>query len=201
MLSGNIIKELPAYIFNLERNKDISINQKIDIPAALLWSPENPSSYILTQKLFIADSLIDKKQKSIALFDLKSDEESIKLNGNEYLLKGVAYYPGSEIYGKLISYDEMEKDINRIKEAGFNCVRFAKSTVHPYYLRLCEKYGLFAFLEIPINGVPSGIAADESFISRSREFLFNYISFYGEYSSFVAIGFGGTYLPELKEHI
>jgi beta-galactosidase len=197
---GNIIKELPAYSFNLQRNKDISINQKIDIPAALLWSPENPSSYILTQKLFIADSLIDKKQKSIALFDLKSDEESIKLNGSEYLLKGVAYYPGSEIYGKLIPYDEMEKDINRIKEAGFNCVRFAKSTVHPFYLSLCEKYGLFAFLEIPINGVPSGIAADESFISRSREFLFNYISFYGEYSSFVAIGFGGTYLPELKEH-
>lgn len=199
--AGNIIKELPAYSFNLERNKDISINQKIDIPAALLWSPENPSSYILTQKLFVVDSLIDKKQKSIALFDLKSDEESIKLNGNEYLLMGVAYYPGSEIYGKLISYDEMEKDINRIKEAGFNCVRFAKSTVHPYFLNLCEKYGLFAFLEIPINGVPSGIAADESFISRSREFLFNYITSYGDYASFVAIGFGGTYLPEIKEHI
>ncbi len=117
------------------------------------------------------------------------------------LLKGTAYYPGNEIYGKLISYDQMERDISLIKDAGFNCVRFAKSTVHPYYLNLCEKYGLFVFLEIPINGVPSGIAVDESFISRSKEFLFNYISFYGEYSSFVAIGFGGTYLPELREHI
>jgi hypothetical protein len=199
--AGNKIKEPPAYSFNLERNKDISINQKTDIPAAVLWSPENPSIYILTQQLFVDDSLIDKKQKSIALFDLKSGEQFLKLNGSEYLLKGVAYYPGSEIYGKLISYDQMERDIILIKEAGFNCVRFAKSTVHPYYLSLCEKYGLFVFLEIPINGVPSGIAEDESFISRSREFLLNYISFYGEYSSFVAIGFGGTYLPELKEHI
>ena len=198
--AGNIIKELSAFTFILDINKDISINQKFDLPAAVLWSPENPSLIILTQSLFLSDSLIDKKQKPIALFDLKSDEESIKLNGSEYFLKGVTHYPGSEIYGRLISYDQMERDIALIKEAGFNCVRFAKSTIHPYYLSLCERYGLFAFLEIPINGVPSGIAEDESFISRSKEFLFNYISFYDEYFSFVAIGFGGTYLPELKEH-
>ncbi len=138
---------------------------------------------------------------SLTLFDLVSGEESIKLNGAEYLLKGVSYYPGSEIYGKLISYDQMEKDISLIKEMGFNCVRFEKSTIHPYFLNLCEKYGLFAFLEIPINAVPSGIASDEGFISRSREFLQNYISFYGDYSTFVAIGLGGTYLPQLEEHI
>ena len=112
------------------------------------------------------------------------------------ILKGTTYFPGSETYGKLISYDQMEKEIILIKEAGFNSIRFAKSTIHPYYLTLCEKYGLLAFLEIPINGVPQGIAEDESFINRSKEFLHNYISFYGEYSSFAAIGFGGTYLPE-----
>ena len=199
--AGNIIKELPAYNFTLGRNKDIAITQKLDLPGAILWSPESHSPYILTQQLFKSDSLIDKKQKLVSLFDLKSDEESIRLNGNEYILKGAIYYPGSETYGKLISYEQMEKDIILIKEAGFNSVRFAKSTIHPFYLSLCDKYGLFAFLEVPINGVPKGIAEDESFISRSKEFLYNYISFYGEYSSFAAIGFGGTYLPELEEHI
>ena len=135
------------------------------------------------------------------MFDLVSGNESLKLNGNDYVLKGVSYYPGSENYGKLIPYNQMEKDISLIKDAGFNCVRFEKSTIHPYFLSLCEKYGLFAFLEIPINAVPSGIASDEGFVSRSREFLQNYISFYGDYSSFVAIGFGGSYLPQLKEHV
>jgi hypothetical protein len=198
--AGNIIKELPAYNFTLDRNKDITITQKLDLPGAVLWSPETPSSYILKQQLVKSDSLIDKKQKLVSLYDLKSGEESIKLNGNDYLLKGTTYYPGSEVYGKLISYDQMESDIILIKEAGFNSVRFAKSTIHPYFLSLCDKYGLLAFIEIPIDGVPSGIAGDESFMSRSKEFLHNYISFYGEYSSFAAIGFGGTYLPELEEH-
>jgi len=198
--AGNEVKELPPYLFTLDRNKDVSITQKLDIPGAALWSPESPSSYILKQQLFKADSLIDKKLKLLSLFDLKSEEEFIGFNGSEFFIKGVTYYPGSEIYGKLISYDQMEKDIALIKEAGFNSVRFAKSTIHPYYLKLCEKYGLLAFLEIPIDRVPRGIADEESFISRGKEFVRNYINFYGEYSSFTAIGFGGTYLPEIEEH-
>ena len=199
--AGNVIKELPDYNFTLDRNKDVSVTQRVDIPFVALWSPETPLSYILKQQLFKSDSLIDDKRKLFSLYDLKSTEEAIKLNGSDYVLKGVAYYPGSESNGKLISYDEMEKDITLIKEAGFNSVRFAKSTIHPYYLRLCEKYGLLAFLEIPISSLPKGIAGEESFISRSKEFLYNYVSYYGEYSSFAAIGFGSTYLPELDEHI
>jgi beta-galactosidase len=198
---GKIIKELPVYTFSLERNKDVLISRKLELPGDVLWSPETHSSYILEQKLFKSDVLIDSKQKTFALFDLKSGEDLFRLNGSDYVLKGVVYYPGDEIYGKLLTYEQMEYDISLIKETGFNTVRFAKSTIHPYYLRLCEKYGLFAFLEIPVSGVPSGIADDESFISRSRDFLLNYLSFYGEYSSFAAIGFGETYLPELEEHI
>ena len=200
-ISGNIIKELPGYNFPLDRNKDIVISQKIDIPVPVFWSPEIPYTYIIKQQLLKADSLIDLTEKSIALYNLQSDPESIKLNGNEFVLKGVVYYPSNESFGKLLTYDQMEHDISLIKDAGFNCVRFAKSTIHPYYLSLCEKYGLLAFLEIPINGVPSGIAEDESFINRSKDFLLNYLSFYGGYSSFAAIGFGGTYLPDLEEHI
>jgi beta-galactosidase len=199
--TGNTIKVLPEYKFTLERNKDITILQKVDVPQAILWTPQNPSSYIIKQELFKADSLIDLTKKSIALYELKSNKESLTLNGSDFVLKGVIYYPSYEGFGKLLPYNKMEQDISLIKEAGFNCVRFAKSTVHPYYLKLCEKYGLLAFLEIPINGVPSGIAEDEGFVNRSKDFLLNYLSFYSEYSSFAAIGFGGTYLPQLSAHI
>jgi beta-galactosidase len=199
--SGAIVKQIPGYKFVLDRNKDITIKQTIDLPSALLWSPETPVSYVLILQILKSDSLLDKKQKLISLHDLKSGDETLKLNGVNYSLKGVSFYPGSESYSKLISYDQMEKDISSIKEAGFNTIRFAKSTIHPYYLYLCEKYGLFAFLEVPINAVPKGIASEESFISRSKEFLYNYISFYGDFNSFAAIGFGGTYLPQLEEHI
>ena len=199
--TGKTVKALPEYKFTLERNKDIVISQSTEIPKPDLWSSQNPSSYIIKQELFKADSLIDRTNKSIALYELKSDKEKLTLNGGDFVLKGVCYYPSYEGFGKLLSFSKMDQDISLIKEAGFNCVRFAKSTIHPYYLELCERYGLFAFLEIPINGIPSGIAADGNFLSRSKDFLLNYLSFYGDYSSFAAIGFGGTYLPQLSEHI
>jgi beta-galactosidase len=199
--AGNTIKDLPAYKFTLDKNKDIAIPQKLDLSGTVLWSPETPQSYILKQQLFKEDSLIDKKQKSVALFDLKSDTESIKLNGSEFILKGTTYHPTNSEFGRMLSYTQMENDIKLIKEAGFNCVRFADATIHPYYLQLCQVYGLFAFIELPISGVPSGIAEDQSFISRGKDFLFNYISFYGDYPSLAAIGLGDSYLPDMEAHI
>jgi beta-galactosidase len=176
--SGEVLNVLPDYKFKLERNRDINISQDIRIATPIFWLPENPDSYILNFELFADDSLIDVTRKSIALFNIFSDTGSIKLNGNDLAVKGVTYYPSNGIYGKLLTYDQMERDIGLIKETGFNAIRFARSTVHPYYLRLCEKYGLFAFLEIPISGVPSAIADDPSFVNRSKDFLLNYISFY-----------------------
>jgi len=198
---GEVKSSLPDYKFSLNKNKDISINQKIDIKEPAYWMPENPSSYIVRFELMYGDSLLDVTLKSLALFDLKTEKEAIKVNGNDFLLKGVTYYPSNTVYGKLLPYEQMENDIILIKDAGFNCVQFAKGTVHPYYLRLCEEYGLLAFVEIPISDIPSGIAADQSFINRGRDFLLNYINFYGEYSALAGIGLGESYLPDLTEHI
>jgi beta-galactosidase len=113
----------------------------------------------------------------------------------------VTYIPSNNIYGSLLPYEQMEYDITLIKDAGFNIVRFPKCVPHPYYLRLCEQYGLLAFIELPINGVPSGIAQDQSFQNRCKEFLTNYITFYSRYSSLAAIGMGGAFLPGIRSHI
>jgi beta-galactosidase len=163
--------------------------------------PENPSSYIIRFELLYGDSLLDVTQKSLALFDLRAEKESIKLNGIDVVLKGVTYYPSNTTYGKLLPYEQMEKDITLIKDAGFNSVRFAKSTIHPYYLKLCEEYGLLALIEMPVCDIPSGIAGDQSFINRGKDFLLNYLNFYGEYSALAGIGLGESYLPDLTEHI
>jgi len=66
--AGNTIKDLPAYKFTLDKNKDIAITQKLDLSGTVLWSPETPQLYILKQQLFKEDSLIDKKQKSVAFY-------------------------------------------------------------------------------------------------------------------------------------
>ncbi len=198
--SGEILQQINSNSFLLDRNKDISINQNLQINSPEIWMPQNPKSYIVKFELFKSDSLLDAANRSISIYNLEAGPSSFLLNGNPTQIKGVTYYPSNNVYGKLIPYDQMEYDITLIKDAGFNAVRFAKCVPHPYYLRLCEQYGLFAFIELPVNGVPSNISQDQSFRTRCNEFLTNYFDSYSDFSSLVAIGVGGGFLPELESH-
>lgn len=198
--NGEMLQQFQPDAFKLDAGKDISINKVHSFELPELWSPANPKSYLLELKVMQDDSLLDLTYKSVSFYDFKSAGSTLFLNGSEFTLKGVTYYPANNIYGRLIPYDQMEYDITLIKDAGFNAVRFARSVPHPYYLKLCEQYGLLAFIELPINGVPPGIAQDQSFQNRCREFLYNYINFYGEYSSVAAIGLGSGFLPDLESH-
>ncbi len=95
----------------------------------------------------------------------------------------------------------MEKDIKMIKELGFNGVRFAKSVPHPYYLYLCNKYGLLAFIEIPVNFIPASLSSDKDFIVRSENYLSNFIKAYKDFYSVAAIGVCSSALPDADENI
>ncbi len=198
--NGETIQEFSPSTFTLEPGRDISVNQVYNIDSPVLWSSENPESYLLEFKVFLSDSLLDVTYNSISFYEFKSTSGSFLMNGKEFTLKGATYFPSNNIYGKLLPYDQMEYDITLIKDAGFNSVRFAKCVPHPYYLKLCEQYGLLAFIELPINGVPPGIAQDQSFQNRCKEFLFNYVNFYSEYSSVAALGIGGGFMPEIESH-
>jgi len=67
----------------------------------------------------------------------------------------------------------MEKDIKLIQATGFNSVRFAKKIPHPYYLVLCQRYGLLPFIELPINSIPASILKKKEFTDR----VINYVNF------------------------
>jgi beta-galactosidase len=86
----------------------------------------------------------------------------------------------------------MESDLEKIKQAGFNSVRFSRALPHPYYLRLCEQIGLFAFVELPIANLPEGLAGSQNFVVRSKNYLSSLLAAYENYSAMAGIGFGSV---------
>ena len=94
----------------------------------------------------------------------------------------------------------MESDLEKIKQAGFNSIRFSKSLPHPYYLRLCEQIGLLAFVELPIANLPEGLAGSQNFVVRSKNYLSSVLKAYENYSAIAGIGFGSSYLFSSDEH-
>ncbi len=186
--------------FILKQNKQIEIKSSITIPSPTLWSPESPVSYIVRLELWRGEQLIDRHDQSIALFKLESSQNSFSLNGKDLNLYGVTYSPSFYQYGTLSSYDRMESDLEKIKQAGFNSVRFSKSLPNPYYLRLCEQIGLLAFVELPIANLPEGLAGSQNFVVRSKNYLSSLLKAYENFSALGGIGFGSSYLLNSDAH-
>ena len=99
-----------------------------------------------------------------------------------------------------MNYEKFDEDIRLIKNTGFNAVRIAKILPHPYYLALCEKYGLMVFIEIPIVMLPEKISQDPIFVERCRYFISSYFSAYEKYSAVVAVGLGSSFLTSIDSH-
>lgn len=186
--------------FRLEPSKRIEIKNNLTIASPVLWSPDNPFSYLVRLELWQGDQLVDRSDKSMALYNLQLSENNFILNGKDFHLYGVTYSASDFQYGSLSSYERMENDLTVIKHAGFNAVRFSRELPHPYYLRLCEKLGLLAFVELPISNLPENLAASQNFVERSKNYLSGLLSAYSSYSAITGIGFGSSYLFSSDEH-
>ena len=186
--------------FQLNKNEQKKFTDVIELSNPSLWSPESPQAYHIEISLSKGDELIDKVRKDLSIYFLSSAGKNLTLNEKPFILKGATYVPSFGSDGSLATLEQMEKDIRLIASTGFNCVRFAKSVPHPYYLRLCEKYGLLSFLEIPVSSIPADLASNPSFITRSKNYLSEFIRGYKNFLDFTAIGLGSSYLPDLDEH-
>ncbi len=165
-----------------------------------LWAPGSPNVYNIRCQLFNKDSLIDESIKSITFYSFVNASEKYKLNKKNLSINGTTYYPSNNEFGNLFSFENIRNDLELIKNAGFNSVRFARSVPHPYALRLCEKIGLISIIEIPLNSVPEELTEQENFLKRTDEYLVRFLTAFSNYNSVLFIGTGGSYLPNSLAH-
>ncbi len=164
------------------------------------WTPKNPSSYIAEVKLFSNDSLIDLSKKQIIISKLTSRSDGLFLNGKPFEIKGVTYIASSNEFGELISYSDLKKDLQIIKELGVNSVRFAKATPHPFALNICSELGLLPFVEIPLNSPPEMIVKNVNFSKRALRFANEFAKAYSTYSPLFVMGVGSGYNANSSVH-
>lgn len=198
--TGERISQIADVIVNVKKNQETIVPQILEIANPQLWTPENPYSYIVKSRIYAGEYLIDEHIKSLPVYDLKVIGDSITFNNSSFKFKGVTYIPSYGENGKLASYTEMERDIRIIKETGFNTVRFSKSVPHPYLLQLCEEYGLFALVELPLSGIPEDITGSPEFIARSKNYLYDFLRHLKQYPVIAGIGLGYSYFPNSDVH-
>jgi len=183
-------------------NSDLTkANITLDASNPKIWSINDPQNYVVDVKLFYQDSLVDRHKSLISFYRVVYKDGQVYINRNNVPMRGVTYYANNLKYGNLISFNQIEKDLRIIKDMGFNTVRFTRSIPHPYALYMCEKLGLMAFVEIPINSIPTSLLTDANFKSLSAEYLKTLIASFASYSPVAAFGVGGSFLPDNSETI
>ena len=198
---GKTISATDKKDFQLKRNKETNIKSNLIINSPSLWSPDFPTSYTVKAEIQRNGVTISNYEYSLALFEIKAKDDYLSLNNKPFNFKGVTYAPTLYNYGPLISLEQIERDIKKIKTSGFNSVRIIKSIPHPYLLKLCETYGLLPIIDLPLSDIPEELANSQNFRTRVKNYLQLLLKAYNEYSLFSIINLGSSYLPDSKAHI
>jgi hypothetical protein len=204
------IAESTPVKFSIEEFQTANFTNEFVIKNLNLWSPDNPELYII--KTIIqnsANKVIDEHVSEIGFVNMKFRTESISLNGKNITLNGINYYEDSPRFGSALDYSEVEFDLKKIKEYGFNCIRVPGKPAHPYIINICNKIGLFLMQEIPFNEIPSKILSNNNYTQAAIDYLENTIKRDKDSPSIICWGIGNnfdvtckgayTYVTNIKE--
>ena len=116
------------------------------------WSAEVPNLYNL--HISLNDQFI---KKSIGFKRVEIKNSQVLINGKPIYIRGVDRHETDPFTGHVVSKESMEKDIKLMKQNNINAVRSAHYPNDPYWLDLCDKYGLYVVDEANIESHPLAI--------------------------------------------
>jgi beta-galactosidase/beta-glucuronidase len=121
-----------------------------DFRNELLWSPERPTLFDVELKLRSGDTVLDTVRSYTALRSVTINRDRFMLNGRPYPLRLVldqGYWPGAMMTAP--SGEALRRDVELVKQMGFNGVRKHQKIEDPRYLYWADKLGLLVWEEMP----------------------------------------------------
>lgn len=145
-----------------------------EVQNPMLWSAEHPNLYTYVISLEDAEgNTLEALSYKIGLRDISTENGIFKINGKHLKLKGVNRHDHSEINGKTVSREEIRKDVEMMKRLNFNAVRTSHYPNDPYFLDLCDEYGIYVIDETDLethglyNNITNTPSWAEAFVSRA----------------------------------
>ncbi len=192
--SGNVITTTPSKVIEIERERSISVDFEMNTPALIKWSPDSPVLYELNVRISKNNRLIDEYTTNIGFVDLAvrqyNNITQMYVNGNPFILKGVDYVEDYMNMDQTLTAKRMKEDVLMLKTLGANLVRFKHSPPHPYFAHLCDEYGIFMMIELPVYNIPNSILASKEINVRMMNNTKKLIAAFDNHASLLAWGVG-----------
>ncbi|MCX6139078.1 MAG: hypothetical protein NTV54_16480 [Ignavibacteriales bacterium] len=192
--TGAVVGRLAGIPVVPQTNKDIQVRAVVPLSSYRLWSPDTPELYSV-RTMIVADipkapAVLDEHIVSSGIRTISRGTKELFLNGARLTVKGIVWMEDSHDQGASLTYEEMERDVARIKNLGANTIRFGFHPPHPFLLQLCDMYGLLALEEIPLFEVPADILTNELYRALAENYLREMIRRDRNHPSVIAWGFG-----------
>ena len=140
------------------------VTLRFDVTSPALWSAEKPTLYPAELALLEEDELVERTGLKLGLRKFELKDRQMLLNGQRIVFKGVNRHEWSCKTGRTVSHEEMLWDVQNLKAHNVNAVRTSHYPNDPYFLSLCDEYGLYVIGEtnLETHGTWQKLGADGS---------------------------------------
>ena len=120
----------------------------VEIPDAELWSDETPNLYTIKVVLKQGGEILDEAIDSFGIRTIEWDaKKGFQVNGKTVKLRGGCIHHDHGILGAC-AYDKAEyRRVKKLKEFGFNAIRYSHNPAGKNFLDVCDELGIYVLDE------------------------------------------------------
>ncbi len=144
----SVLKQKMDIFLNEKEKKEVRLDTIISSP--LQWSSEKPNLYdlIVTLKDGKKSQIISQR---VGFRKSEIKNQQLLINGKPVLFKGVDRHEHNEFTGRILSREQMIKEIELMKQFNINAVRTSHYPNNTIWYELCDEYGLYVIDEANIE--------------------------------------------------
>ena len=119
-----------------------------------LWTPETPYRYKAVTTVKIKGKEVDTYTTRFGIRKLEwTSDKGFFLNGEHYYLLGANVHQDQAGWGDAVTNGAMARDVQMMKDCGFNCIRGSHYPHDPAFAEACDSIGMFLFMETAFWGM------------------------------------------------
>lgn len=168
---GEVVCETSA---SMEFSGKDTFSLTLEISNPHLWmGTENPYLYQVKLELYEEETVVEERSISTGFRTIQiTSEQGLFLNGKHVKLRGVARHQDFGGVGNAVSKENMECDMQLIKEIGANSVRLSHYQHDDYFYQRCDEEGILVWAEVPfISIISENEAAEDNIREQMRRLI------------------------------
>lgn len=140
------------------------------------WTAETPYLYKLFMTVEDEGQIIEVIPQNVGFRNIRLNGETFLVNGVAIKFKGVNRHDYSPQNGRVVSREEIEKDIILMKQFNINAIRTSHYPNSYYLYDLCDEYGMYLIAETDLECHGFELTGDYKWITDDPSWELAYVS-------------------------